>query len=304
MRQELCIGVDLGGSNLRLALSNREGRVLARCAEPTLPAAGLDPLLARLLSALKRLREEALKQGATVAAVGLGLPGLVLKDGVVRSSVNLPPLEGVNLPRDLSAELGVPVLAINDANAGALGEKRYGAGRKYASLIMLTIGTGVGGGLILDGKLWTGADGTAGEFGHIPVEPEGRPCGCGSRGCLEQYASATAISGGSGDAAAVAGRARQGDVEALARFAEAGRYLGIAAAGVVNLLNLEGIILGGGVAESFELLAPALRRELDSRTFPVPGARVRVRVERGELGDDAGVLGAAALAFDALSPSL
>lgn len=302
MRQELCIGVDLGGSNLRLALSDREGRVLARCAEATLPAAGLDPLLARLLSALKRLREEALKQGATVAAVGLGLPGLVLKDGVVRSSVNLPPLEGVNLPRDLSAELGVPVLAINDANAGALGEKRYGAGRKYASLIMLTIGTGVGGGLILDGKLWTGADGTAGEFGHIPVEPEGRPCGCGSRGCLEQYASATAISGGSGDAAAVASRARQGDVEALARFAEAGRYLGIAAAGVVNLLNLEGIILGGGVAESFELLAPALRRELDSRTFPVPGARVRV--ERGELGDDAGVLGAAALAFDALSPSL
>lgn len=302
MRQELCIGVDLGGSNLRLALVNRQGRVLARSTEPTLAAAGLDSLMTRLSSGLRRLSEEALRLDATVGAVGLGLPGLVCGDGVVRSSVNVSPIEGVNLGRELSQKLGVPVLAINDANAGALGEKRYGAGRKYGCFIMVTIGTGVGAGLILGGRLWTGSDGAAGEFGHIPVEPEGRPCGCGSRGCLEQYASATAITGGDGDAAAVACRARLGDVDALARFAAAGRYLGIAAAGVVNLLNLEGIILGGGVAESFTLLAPDMRRELASRTFPVPGARVRV--EKGELGDDAGVLGAAAFAFDTLSSRL
>ncbi|QXE85304.1 ROK family protein [Geomonas nitrogeniifigens] len=295
MRRELCIGVDLGGSNLRFALVDRQGRVLARSAEPTLPAAGLDSLLRRLLSRVERLQEEAARIGAPLAALAVGVPGLVCSDGVVRASVNVPALEGVPLARELSVATGMPVAVLNDANACALGEQGYGAGRGYRSLIALTIGTGVGSGLILDGKLWTGVDGAAGEFGHIPVEPEGRPCGCGSRGCLEQYASAGAIARDGEDAAAVARRARLGDAAALAAFAEAGRYLGIAAAGVVNLLNLEAVILCGGVAQSFDLLAPALRRELVSRTFSFSGGRVHVAP--GELGDDAGVLGAAVAAF-------
>ncbi|MBU5637698.1 ROK family protein [Geomonas sp. Red69] len=295
MRRELCIGVDLGGSNLRFALVDRQGRVLARSAEPTLPAAGLDSLLRRLLSRVERLQEEAARIGAPLAALAVGVPGLVCSDGVVRASVNVPALEGVPLARELFVATGMPVAVLNDANACALGEQGYGAGRGYRSLIALTIGTGVGSGLILDGKLWTGVDGAAGEFGHIPVEPEGRPCGCGSRGCLEQYASAGAIARDGEDAAAVARRARLGDAAALAAFAEAGRYLGIAAAGVVNLLNLEAVILCGGVAQSFDLLAPALRRELVSRTFSFSGGRVRVAP--GELGDDAGVLGAAVAAF-------
>ncbi|QXE91155.1 ROK family protein [Geomonas subterranea] len=296
MTRELCIGVDLGGSNLRMALVDRQGSVLARSAEPTLPAAGLDSLLSRLLAGVGRLQGEATRIGARTVALAVGVPGLVCSDGVVRASVNVPGLEGVPLARELSLATGLPVAALNDANACAVGEKRYGAGRDYRSLIALTIGTGVGAGLILDGKLWTGADGAAGEFGHIPVEPEGRPCGCGSRGCLEQYASAGAIAGEGGDAAVVANRARLGDAAALAVFAEAGRYLGIAMAGVVNLLNLEAVIVCGGVARSFDLLAPALLRELDSRTFSVAGGRVRV--EPGMLGDDAGVLGAAATAFE------
>lgn len=301
MSRQLRIGVDLGGSNLRLALVDREGAVLTRSAQPTLAFEGLDSLLSRLLPALRRLKDEAHREGASVSAVGLGLPGVVGRDGVVHSSVNVPCLEGVDLAREVSREIGIPVAALNDANAGALGESRYGAGRNCSSLIMVTIGTGVGAGLVLEGRLWTGADGAAGEFGHMPVEPEGRPCGCGSRGCLEQYVSATALSREGGDAAAVAGRARSGDAGALALFAEAGRYLGIAAAGAVNLLNLEALIVGGGVAGSFDLLAPSLRRELLARALPVPGARVRV--ERGELGEDAGVLGAAAFAFEAhLSP--
>ncbi|MBU5614816.1 ROK family protein [Geomonas azotofigens] len=295
MRRELCIGIDLGGSNLRFALVDRQGRVLARSAEPTLPAAGLASLLSRLLCGVERLRREAAGMGFGTAALAVGVPGLVCSDGVVRASVNVPVLEGVPLARELSVATGMPVATLNDANACALGEKRYGAGRGYRSLIALTLGTGVGSGLILDGKLWTGVDGAAGEFGHIPVEPEGRPCGCGSRGCLEQYASAGAIARGGDDAAAVARRARQGDAAAIAVFAEAGRYLGIAAAGVVNLLNLEAVILCGGVARSFDLLAPSLRRELVSRTFAISGGRVRV--EPGVLGDDAGVLGAAVAAF-------
>lgn len=296
--QDVCIGVDVGGTNLRLALVDRGGLVLARIAEPTRGDCGLPSVLSRLSEAVERLQGEAQARGRKVAALGVGLPGLVLADGVVRSSLNLPALEGVNLARELSGAAGLPLFVMNDANACAVGEQRYGAGRGYNSLLMLTVGTGVGAGLILDGKLWTGADGAAGEFGHVTVEPEGRPCGCGNRGCLEQYASATALSAGEIDAAAVARRAREGDAEALALFEEAGRYLGIAAAGVVNLLNLEAIVLGGGGSESFDLLEPFIWREIASRSFAIPGARVRL--EKGALGDDAGVLGAAAVAFDTL----
>jgi len=300
--ESVCIGVDVGGTNLRFAVVNRDGSLLARVSEPTDAASGCAPFLARLLAILDRLKGEAEEGGGRIAAVGIGVPGLISNEGVVRSCVNFASLQGLNLAQAVSCGIGVPVLALNDANACAIGEQRFGAGRGYRSSLMLTIGTGVGAGLILDGRLWTGVDGVAGEFGHITVEPNGRLCGCGNRGCVEQYASATAISAQRGGAAAVALRARQGDAEAAALFEQAGSYLGIAAAGVVNLLNLEAIILGGGVAESFELLATPMRREMLARSFAIPGARVRVL--KGELGDDAGVLGAAAIAFDALQQTV
>jgi glucokinase len=305
MMESVCIGVDVGGTNLRCAVAGRGGTVLGRHSEATDIGSGRASFLARLLATLERLQAEAEAQGRRVAAVGVGIAGLISADGEVRRSVNLLPLEGVNLVEAISSGLGLPVVALNDANACALGEQRYGAGRPYRSALTLTIGTGVGSGLILDGRLWTGIDGAAGEFGHITVEPGGRACGCGNTGCLEQYASARAIAalaaspeaGGTCGAAAVAARALNGDPVAAAVFQQAGRYLGIAAAGVLNLLNLEAIILGGGVAESFELLAEPMRKEIAARAFAVPGARVRVL--KGELGDDAGVLGAAAAAFEA-----
>jgi glucokinase len=302
----VCLGVDVGGTNLRCALVAPDGTVLGRESLATDIAAGRGPFLERLLGLLTRLRAQAGARGKRVGAVGLGVPGLLSNDGVLRSSVNLPALEGINLAEAVSAGIGLPAVALNDANASAVGEARFGAGRPYASTLTMTLGTGVGAGLILDGRLWTGIDGVAGEFGHLTVEPNGRRCGCGNRGCLEQYASATAIAalaagcgldagGGRLDAARVADLARQGDGKALGVFEQAGCYLGIAAAGVVNLLNLEAIILGGGVAESFDLLGPVLQRELRARAFAVPGERARVL--KGELGDDAGVLGAAATAF-------
>lgn len=307
--QGLCLGVDVGGTNLRCALIGADGAVLRRESAGTDIGSGRAPFLDRLLALLAQLKGEAEAQGGRVLAVGLGVPGLISNEGVLRSSVNLLPLEGLNLAGTVGARIGVPTVALNDANACAVGEVRYGAGRPYASSLMLTLGTGVGAGLILDGRLWTGIDGVAGEFGHITVQPDGRPCGCGNRGCVEQYASATAIAAfasrgplgarlGTLTASAVAALALEGDPEAEAIFDRAGSYLGIAAAGVVNMLNLEAVILGGGVAQSFELLATALRREILARTFAIPGKRVTV--VRGELGDDAGVLGAAATAFDAL----
>ena len=305
-RESVCIGVDVGGTNLRGALVDPDGVVLGRESLATDIASGRDPFLERLFGLLARLRGGAEAQGKRVQAAGLGVPGLLSNDGVLRSSVNLVALEGLDLAGTVSAGIGLPAVALNDANASAVGEQCFGAGRPFASSLMLTLGTGVGAGLILNGALWTGIDGVAGEFGHITVEPNGRRCGCGNRGCLEQYASATAIAAlasavgvgvgcGRLDAALVAALAREGDPGACAIFEQAGAYLGIAAAGVVNLLNLEAIILGGGVAESFDLLAPVLRGEIAARAFAVPGGRVRVL--KGELGDDAGVLGAAATAF-------
>jgi glucokinase len=256
---------------------------------------------------LDRLKRVAEGDGVRVAGVGMGVPGLISNEGVLQSSVNLLPLVGLNIGKTVSQVIALPVVTLNDANAAALGEQRFGAGKPYLSSLMVTIGTGVGAGLILDGRLWTGIDGSAGEFGHITVEPDGMLCGCGNRGCLEQYASATAIAAlaarlaygeGENDAASVAARAERGDPEAAAIFAGAGRHLGIAAAGVLNLLNLEAIIIGGGGAGSFELLAPPMRKEILARTFAIPG--LRARIVKGELGDDAGVLGAAAASFASL----
>lgn len=299
--ERVCIAADIGGTNLRCALVTERGVVLRREQHPT-ETSSTEGFLAQLAGSLAGLREFALQSGMPVTAVGLGVPGLVSGAGAIHSSVNLLCIEGVGLAAELSRRTALPVLALNDANAGALGEHRYGAARSYRSLLHVTIGTGVGAGLILDGRLWTGIDGAAGEFGHVTVEPEGRPCGCGNRGCLEQYLSATAIAAaGSGcaapDAAAVAAAALKGDEAALAIFEQAGSYLGIAVAGVLNLLNLEAVVLGGGVARSFALLAPAMRREIAARAFPVP--RRRARILCSELGDNAGLLGAAAAAFDA-----
>jgi glucokinase len=240
---------------------------------------------------------------------------LLDRQGVLLSSVNLLPLEGINLRQELAAMTGLPVAVLNDANAAALGEKCYGAGRSYSSLLLFTLGTGVGSGLILDGRLWTGSDGVAAEYGHATVEPLGHLCPCGNRGCLEQYASATALlrmakvgilddaastlatlAPDELDASAIAHAARGGDQLALACFAVVGHYLGIAAATIVNLLNLDAIIIAGGVSASFDLFADELQEEIRKRAFALPAARVKVL--KGELGDDAGLLGAAAAAWD------
>src|SRR6266571_1300589 len=185
--------------------------------------------------------------------------------------------------------------------------------RAFGSLLLLTLGTGVGSGLVLNGRLWTGIDGVAAEYGHATVEPDGIPCHCGNRGCLEQYASASAlvaaalkaVDEGEGGALAglsrdaitaelVADAARQRDPLAATLIERAGRYLGSAGATIANLLNLEAIVLGGGMSASFDLLAEPMRREIAGRAFAVPARRIRI--VKGELGDDAGILGAAALA--------
>ncbi len=313
--EPVCIGIDIGGTNLRCALVSREGKILFRDKQVTEVDQGRGPFLMRLFAALDRLRHEAGARGRSVLAIGIGVPGLISNEGLIYSSVNLLPLEGINLTDVIRSSTSLPSISVNDANASAIGEKRYGAGRLYESLLVLTLGTGVGSGLILNERLWTGIDGVAAEYGHATVEPEGIVCPCGNHGCLEQYASASAlvaaarraVAMGQGGmlvdlpdekltAGAIALAARRGDSCAIDLFGQLGRYLGIAAATVVNLLNLEAVILGGGVSASFDLFIEAMQQEMRSRAFAIPGQRVRLL--SGELGDDAGILGAAAMAWD------
>lgn len=290
------IGIDIGGTNLRGALVSVEGIVLQRFRTLSVIHEGYEPFLDRLQEGVAGLMASADSLGLPVGSVGVGVPGLIDRQGVVHSSVNMLPLEGLALQETLAARLGLPVRCANDANLIALGESRYGAGQGLASLLVVTIGTGLGSGLILNGQLWEGSRGFAAEFGHVTVEPQGHPCPCGNRGCLEQYVSATALRRlGRGRAAdELSQLARGGDLEAQQLFSQLGRYLGIALAGLLNVLNLDGIVIGGGVAASYDLFEPALRTELQQRTFSQIMEGVQIR--RAALGDDGGLLGAASWA--------
>jgi glucokinase len=241
------------------------------------------------------------------------VPGSADSSGKVISSVNLAPLDGFQLREWLATNLKLPAVLLNDANAAAIAEMKYGAGRPFDSFLHFTLGTGVGSGLVLDKTIWTGRRGIAAEYGHATVEIEGRLCNCGNNGCLEQYASATGITitareellkgrrsmlaelAGIITAADIASAAGNGDSLGVECLEMAGRYLGIAAAAAVNLLNLQAIIIGGGVAESFAFLEPAISAELQKRVYPP--FREDLMVLKGELGDNAGLLGAAAAAW-------
>jgi glucokinase len=316
--QGLCLAIDVGGTNVRMALVDQSGAVVARRRQPCTIQAGRDQFLADLGEDIVALRQEAERLGQTIDTAGAGVPGLIDRSGQVLSSVNLQALEGLNFREALGRLTEVPAVVLNDANAAACGEKWYGSGQPFASLLMLTIGTGIGSGLILDNRLWLGSDGVAGEYGHMTIDPAGVPCPCGNRGCLEQYASATALVRMAQEelagmattsllalaqeeltAATLAQAAVEGDQLALSLFERAGTALGIAAATAANLLNLDALILGGGVAASFPLLAPIIGRVVHERAFPLPAARLRII--QGALGDDAGLLGAAAAAWRQLA---
>ncbi len=292
------IGIDIGGTNLRGALVNAEGVIVSRFRTESAIVHGAAPFLKRLELHIREMLAAACNASLEVAAVGMGIPGLIDRCGTIRSSVNMQPLDGVNLAQILSERIGLKVHCGNDANLIALGEARAGAGHGLSSLMVVTIGTGLGSGLILDGQLWNGSGGFAAEFGHLTLEPDGWPCPCGNRGCLEQYVSASALSryGGGSTPEELARAAQRGDQTALLAFERMGECLGTGLASLLNLLNLEGIVIGGGVSASFDLMAPAIQRTLYTRTFPQISAGVQLR--KSLLGDDAGLLGGAMLAAE------
>ncbi|MFM9903840.1 MAG: ROK family protein [Pyrinomonadaceae bacterium] len=306
---DVALAVDLGGTNLRMAAVAKDGTILAHAR--TASDRGGTP--GDLLNALAELAAEcgcAAGTESPVIGMGVGVPANFDKDGVLTHVTNLPKLTGMNLRAELSAKFGVPVILENDATAATIGENWIGASRDVKDSIMLTLGTGVGGGIIINNEPFRGIDGTAGRLGHINVEPEGHPCGCGSRGCIEQYASATAIVRMAREAGLDAKtskdvydlwladpQSKSGEL-AEAVFQKMGRYLGITLASLINALNPEMIVLGGGVATGLDAFIEHVNVEIEARAFHEPAKRARIL--KGTLTDNAGILGAARSAFEAV----
>ena len=317
MAGDCVIGVDLGGTKIYTALAGADGQVLAEIKIPTEAAGGQTHVIARIVDSCREVRARAGVLGGRVAAVAVGAPGpLDTKSGVIHFAPNLK-WHGVPLKQLLEEPLGVPVFLDNDANLAALGEYVYGAGRGTMDMVFITVSTGIGGGLILGGRLYRGASDSAGEIGHTVVLPDGPLCSCGNRGCLEAVASGTALAAqareligqgrGAGilaaaggleklNAAAVFAAAAGGDSEATLLIERAGRCLGIAVANTANLLNPERVVIGGGVAENGDLLFAPVSREV-ARAALEP-ARSTIRIVKAALGGRAGVLGAVALALE------
>jgi len=285
---DFSIGVDLGGTNLRIAAVTVEGQLLEKVALGTQPALGRDRVINEMCDAIQRLSGKYRESGKVLGA-GIGVPGIVdMRTGLLRKVANLPGWDGYPVRAEIERRLGAPVVLDNDANVAALGEQWLGAARGVENMAVVTLGTGIGGGIVLGGKIWHGMSGMAGEFGHVTIEPDGDPCGCGNRGCAERYASASAIvrmareaiaSGKAPSLAAAASSdpefgassaydlALQGDEPARRIFHTFGRYLGIMLAGMVNVLNLDMYVLGGGASEAWDAFAPTMFEELRQRSI-------------------------------------
>jgi glucokinase len=314
--RSFAIGVDLGGTNLRIAAVEDSGRVLQSLSTATELARGRDFVIAEMALAVRELARQ-FSSTHKLQGIGVGIPGIIdLASGTLHSAANLPGWNNYPVRHELENRLGVPVLLENDANCAALGEKWIGAGHDVDDLCMITLGTGVGGGFVIGGKPWHGLIGMAGEIGHMTVFPDGRLCGCGNYGCLEQYASATAIRRMAAEAVAqeqAAGLARcmqsdpafsartvfqcalKGDATALKIFSTAGHALGIALASLINALNFPLYVIGGGMSKAWEVFSPALFEELRRRSIVFRAGEKSTVVVAARLAGDAGLVGAARL---------
>ncbi|MEW6381112.1 MAG: ROK family protein [bacterium] len=311
------IGVDLGGTNMRAGAVSSSGQVFHRLSLPTRVNLGLEEVIGRIAGSILNVIEQAEKEGHRIEGVGIGSPGIIdIRTGTVVTSPNFPEWKQVPLKLIMENKLPYPVFLDNDANAFAYGEKWVGVGKNVQSMVCMTLGTGVGGAIILDGRLWHGFDGMAGEVGHMTVEPNGLKCNCGNYGCLESYASASAVVrriklaiqsgmpttvmdqvGGDQEkitSTLVYQSALEGDSLARQIMKETSMYLGIGIANLINLLNPEMIIIGGGLANAWDMLYPLTLAEVRCRAFASLAQTAQIR--KASLGDDAGIIGAAGIA--------
>jgi glucokinase len=310
---ELTIGVDVGGTKIAAGVVDPEGKLIEKVRVET-PATTAQAVERGIVSAVRQLLER-----HTAASVGLAVAGFVdEKRSTLRFAPNLPMVERP-LQEIIGGQVGVPVVVENDANAAAWGEYRFGGGRGSHDVVLITVGTGLGGGVVLEGRLLRGSFGSAGEFGHVRMVPGGLPCGCGNRGCWEQYTSGSALirearflartrpeeaqtllALAGGDPEDITGRmitgaAQQGDATARGLLADVGRWLGEGIADLADVLDPAAVVVGGGVSEAGDLLLEPARTAYAS-SLSAGAHRPHLRIVAAELGNDAGLIGAADLA--------
>lgn len=287
-------GIDLGGTHARVGLIDRRGRLRGWDKLAGVAALGPGEATRHLAETIHRLAGQA---GMAPVAVGLGMPGpLDLRRGIAVAPPNMPAWHGAPVIDLLARAGGLPVHLERDANTALLGERWHGAARGRRHVVLLTLGTGVGGAALVDGRLLRGRDGLAGEFGHMTVDVDGPPCGCGNPGCIEAIASGTALRRRTGrEAVHVFAAARAGDSDARAAVADAARALGAGLANLVNLYNPEVAVIGGGMLAARDLLWDPMLAEMKKRAL-APAAE-GLAIVPAHLGDVAGVVGAAYLAL-------
>ena len=310
----LTIGIDVGGTKVLGGVVDDSGKVLTTARKDT-PRQGGTALTETIANVAKELLEQ-----HSVSSVGVSAAGFVSSDRkTMLATPNIADWNGVDLDNQLTKLIGLPVVIENDANAAAWGEAKFGAGKNQNHMMMLTVGTGIGGGIVVNGALYRGAYGIAAEFGHLRVVPEGHICGCGARGCFEQYASGNALlrhareainaspevarnllSRGDGTVAGLTGQAiteaaREGDPVALAAFNTTGQWLGAGIASLSVLLDPACVVIGGGVIDAGEILLKPTRESLE-RNMPFAGKHPYPQVIAAQLGNEAGLVGVADLA--------
>jgi glucokinase len=312
------LGVDLGGNNLRWGLISSKGEILRKDKIASKVFKDKNAAIEHILKSIKDAVDSYKKEGFEIKGVGVGIPGLIIKDkGYVLESPNFKQLNGVYIRKLLEERLSLRVLIENDVNAWAWGEHVFGVAREFNQFMVMTLGTGVGGGFVIDGNLISGKDGTAGEVGHMTVYPDGIKCKCGNNGCLEKYGSATGIIDNLKEHMdSVEGKkliesigkdvdditshdiyreAKRKNGLAIKLFKNAGSALGIAIASLVNVLNLDAVIIGGGMSDAWDIIVPALKKEMEKRAFSLPAKRCKII--KTNLNDTGGILGMADMVF-------
>ena len=310
------IGIDLGGTNLRAAIADTNtGQIYQQRKRPTLAAEGQEAVIERIVQLIRELCQESQVSARLIKGIGIGVPGTPdIETGVIQFLPNLPG-KWLNVPLQaiIEQQVQLPVALINDVRAITLGEWTFGAGRGAETVVCLAIGTGIGGGIVVNGQFHLGLGGTAGEFGHQVVEVNGLPCGCGGRGCLELYASGPAIAAMGvkevmhghttriGElvnqdlnritAEVIAEAATEGDPIAIGILQRVGMYLGIAVGNILGVISPQRVIFGGGVSRAGDLLLTPILQTVNERVHVIPVQKVQFVL--AELGINGGLIGAA-----------
>jgi glucokinase len=289
---EAVIGVDLGGTSIKLGCFDRAGTCTVERSVPTPQPATPEAVIATIATAIAEIDPD-----GRCGAIGIGTPGPVdATERVALVAINLAGWDNVPLAEAIETQCKRPVVLGNDANCAGLGEAWLGAARSWRNAIVLTLGTGVGGAIVLDGQLFTGHRGAAGELGLISINPDGPQCNSGNHGSIEQFCSVQAIRRDLGcEPLELSQRADAGDAEAIAYWQHYGRYLGIGLANLIYVLTPETIVLGGGISAGFDLFLPSVLEEIEARVLPTSREGLVIRV--AELGNRAGAIGAARLAW-------